>query len=102
MQLLSLIKYTNIQGQEISFRLINEIQNDCMNLGTQLGIDHATLKSLKSGHESPPEVCKDILQTWINQGDRVTWDGLLQALHDIQLKGIERHLREALNLLSQR
>ena len=96
-KLMSLIQYTDSKGQERTFRLINEVQNDCRNLGSQLGIDEATLKALKGGHDSPSEVCKEVLLTWINRGeDHVTWAGLLQALDAIQLGGIGKHLREAM------
>ena len=93
---LSLIKYTDTGGEEVSFRLISEVQNHCQDLGAELGINWATLKGLKSSHKSPPEFCKEVLQTWIERGEDVTWGRLLQALTDIQLGGIAKRLRAAI------
>ena len=93
---LSLIKYTHTGGEEVSFRLISEVQIHCQDLGAELGIDWTTLKGLKSSHKSPPEFCKEVLQTWIERGEDVTWGRLLQALTDIQLGGIAKRLRAAI------
>lgn len=99
---LSHIKYTDSQGGEISFRLILEIQNKCEKLGIELEIDSPTLSGLKSVHSTdPPEFCTAVLSTWMERGGDVTWNRLLQALQDIQLGGIEKRLRKALNGLFQ-
>ena len=96
-KLLSLIKYTDSEGEEQTFRLITDVQNKCPDLGTELGIDPATLTGIRSSLGSPSYVCKEILETWIDRGVDVTWGRLLQALHDMQLGRIEKHLREALS-----
>ena len=99
MKQLSLIKYTNSQGKEKSFRLINEIQTYCYNLGIELGIDQATLKGLKNHQEKLPDFCSEMFVKWINLGEDVTWRKLLITLTDIQLGGIAKRLRAALNAL---
>ncbi|CAI8019372.1 hypothetical protein GBAR_LOCUS11649 [Geodia barretti] len=94
---LSLITYTDSKGKKKSFRLISEVQNNCQDLGTELGIDPPILKGLQNSHGTPSDICRDILQTWIDRGVQVTWERLLQGLHDIQLGRIEKGLREALS-----
>ena len=98
---LSLIKYTGTGGEENSFRLISKVQNHCLDLGTELGIDQPTLSGLKNTHRSPPEFCKEVFQTWIDRGRNVTWESLLQALTDIQLGGVAKRLRAALDTFFQ-
>ena len=99
MELISFLMYTNSQGQEETLRLINEIQNDCQNLGTHLNIDEPTLEGFKHSHTDPVDICNEILGTWLERGgDHVTWAGLLQALNDAQLGGIAQKLTEALDL----
>ena len=96
--LLSLIKYTDSQGQDKEFRLIKNIQSDCKEVGTHLNIDEPTLEGFGCGHEDPVGICKKILRTWKKRGgDHVTWAGLLQALDDAQLGGAAQELTEALN-----
>ena len=68
-----------------------------MDIGTELGIDQATLDGFKSTHKTPSEICKSIFNIWIKRGEQVTWKKLLQVLKDLQLGGIEKDLREALS-----
>ena len=97
-KLLSLIKYTDSQGQKKEFRLITNIQNECNEVGTHLNIDESTLKGFERSHKDPVDICKEILRTWKKRGgNHVTWAGLLQALDDAQLGGIAQKLTEALN-----
>lgn len=96
MDLLYLIKYPDSQGHKEKLYLINEVQNACHNLGTQLDIDPATLDGLRNRYKDPPDFCKEVLHKWIDQGDGVSWGRLLQALDDIQLGRIAKHLRKAL------
>ena len=98
---LSLIKYTDPEGEERTFRFISEVQNNCQDLGTELGIDPPILKGLQNSHGTPSNICKEILQTWRERGVQVTWERLLQGLHDIQLGRIEKGLREALSQSSE-
>ena len=97
MRLLHLIKYTDSEGESRTFHLIMTIQNDCRQLGTQFGIDNAILNGIDG---TPVEKCERILDLWMMRGDtkeyKVTWDGLLKALEDLQLKGVAKHLRTAL------
>ena len=96
--LLSLIKYTDSQGQEKEFRLIQTIQNKCKELGTHLNIDESTLGGFERSHKYPVDICNKILGTWKERGgNHVTWAGLIQALDDAQLGGIARKLTEALD-----
>ena len=96
--LLSLIKYTDSQGQNKEFRLVTKIQNRCKEVGTHLKIDKPTLKGFECSHKYPVDICKEILETWLERGgDHVTWAGLLQALDDAQLGRAAQKLTEALN-----
>ena len=96
--LLALISYTDSHGQEKTFRLVNEIQNNCQNLGAHLNIDRSTLESFKHSLIYPVDICNEILDTWKERGgEHVTWAGLLQALDDAQLGGAAQKLTEALD-----
>ena len=99
MKLLHLIKYTDAAGESRTFHLIMKIQNDCRRLGTLLGIDNAILNGIDN-RLTPEEKCEKILDQWMMRGDsreyKVSWAGLLQALEDLQLKGVAKHLRLAL------
>ena len=100
MRLLHLIKYNDSEGNYKMFRLISEIQNSCRRLGTLLGITKATLDGFDSSL-TLEEQCEKILDLWITRGDgeySVTWAGLLQAMGDVQLRGVAKNLREALTL----
>ena len=100
MRLLQFIKYV-AKGVKKEFRLIKQIQNDCKDLGTQLGIEEPTLKGIESDSSNLEQRCKTILHKWMTRADGkypVTWAGLLQALEDVQLGGVANHLREALTL----
>ena len=97
MKLLHLIQYTDSEGESGTFRLIMTIQNDCRHLGIQFGIDTAILDGIDG---TPDKKCERILDRWLKRGDtkeyKVTWAGLLQALEDLQLKGVAKHLKIAL------
>ena len=98
MKLLRLIKYKDSDGNFEAFRLITTIQKNCIDLGTQLGIETATLRGIDD-KLSQEKMCEEILYLWIMRGDRdykVTWAGLLEALEDLQLKGVAKHLKTAL------
>ena len=98
--LLQLIKYTDSEGNSRTFRLIEKIQNDWRKLGTRLGIEKATLDGLDN-RLTQEEKCEQILDLWMKRGEgeyEVTWAGLLQALEDIQRKGIANHLQRALTM----
>ena len=100
MRLLHLIKYSDSERNYKTFRLISEIQNNCRRLGTLLGIPKATLDGFDSSL-TLEEQCEKILDLWIKRRDgeySVTWAGLLQAMEDIQLRGVAKSLREALTL----
>ena len=94
--LLSLIKFTNSEG-ELAF--IQEVQHICNTLGIRLGIDRPTIQSFyRNGRESA-HACTDILDTWIARGEGdVTWAALLEALRDVQRAGIAKHLEHVLSL----
>ena len=95
---LSLIKYTDSEGEEQKFRLITQVQNQCQDLGIELGLEPATVTGLKRSHGSSlTEFCKAVLQKWIDGGRDVTWGKLLQTLTDIEAGGSANHLRRALN-----
>ena len=101
MRQLHLIKYTDSEGNAKTFRLLEEIQNNCRVLGIVLGIEKATLFEALDKRLTPVEQCEFILSLWLMRGDgeySATWAGLLQALEDVELGGVARHLREALTL----
>ena len=102
LKLLSLMKYTDPQGEEKTFHFVTECQNNCYDLGLELDISTATINGLKSSHRNLPDFCKAILQTWMDQDDVVTWARLLQALYNIHVDGIAKKLEEALNAHYQR
>ena len=103
-KLLELIQYSDPNNNvEHKFRLIQEIQGECVDLGTHLGIDQGTLDSLKTTkhHGNSRRICSDILSTWKGRmtGDyEITWGGLLRALRDAQLNNHALHLQNALSL----
>ena len=100
-KLLHLIQYTDSEGESRAFHFIMKIQNDCRRLGIQFGIDKAILNGIDGALE---EKCERILDLWLMRGDtkeyKVTWAGLLQALEDLQLKGVAKHLRIALTRMA--
>lgn len=67
-----------------------------------LGIEKATIDGLDKRRESSEEFCENILSKWIERGEngrKVTWGGLLEALKDAQLGGAPyKNLEEALTL----
>ena len=100
MNQLQLIKYTDSEGNPRTFRLIEMIQNNWRKLGTRLGIEKATLDGFDN-RLTQEEKCEKVLDLWMMRGEReykVTWAGLLQALEDIQLKGVANHLQTALTM----
>ena len=102
LKLLSFIQYTNSEGNTVTFRLIQQIQNRCRDLGILLGINKPTLDNFERNmHHDQERVCEEILNEWITRGEgdySITWTGLLQALKDARLKTISEHLEEALTL----
>ena len=96
MKLLSLIKCT-FQGEEQEYRLIEKIQNECPQLGTQLGIEKTVIDGFDKKHLGDVKrICEDILHTWMQQGDDVTWNILLNALQDIRHTVAAKRMREFL------
>lgn len=99
------IIYTDLEGKEQSFHLIDKIQADCARLGTILGLEYNTLKGIDKEYRSDmPGFCNEILQKWITRAKgehSVTWSGLLDALKAAQLGGIATDLEKALDLFYQ-
>ena len=90
--LLQLIKYTDAHGRVHNYYFIQEIQNECMKLGTILGIDRETLVAFNK--KSDRTFCEAVLSEWMKRGEggqKVTWGGLLEALEDAQLGGSPYH-----------
>ena len=91
--LLQLIKYTDAHGRVHKYYLIQEMQNECMKLGSILGIDRETLVAFNKKSDRS-EFCEAVLSEWMKwgvEGQKVTWGGLLQALEDAQLGGDPYH-----------
>ena len=75
------IIYTDLEGEEQSFHLIDKIQADCAQLGTILGLEHSTLKGINKEYRGDmPGFCNEVLQKWITREHSVTWSGLLVAI----------------------
>ena len=99
--LLHLISYTDGSGEQKSYRLIQEIQNSCKQLGIHLGIEKATISGLKKTSDSLEEFCENILEKWIQRGENVSWGGLLKALEKAQLGEVYNNLKRALSFHSK-
>ena len=101
-RLLELIQYRDSNNVKHNFRLIREIQGECVELGTHLGIDKPTLDSFETKHRgNSKQICSDILSTWKGREDgdyEITWGGLLRGLRDAQLNNHASHLKNALTL----
>lgn len=99
------ITYTDSKGKEQNFNLITNIQTDCEELGTMLGIEQSTLNGFHSKYRGDMKIfCKAVLDIWIKrrQGKYpATWGGLVKALRDVQLGGIATKLEKALELFYQ-
>jgi len=102
MDMIQLVKYTGSDGQPKEFHLLENIQGKWRDIGTLLRIENATLDKFEHKHQGDlKEQCRDVLQTWREEGSRsekypVTWSGLLEVLKDVQLKEVARELEEAL------
>ena len=95
-KLLSLIRYTDEEGEPATFELITEIQNKCGPIGTQLGIDDPIIKGLREEHRNSADVCREILIKWRDRGVDVTWARLLGVLRDLKHKRVADILEMAL------
>ena len=101
--LLVLIQYRDSNNKEVEFRLIQEIQGKCSDLGTYLGIDRGTMDGIIAEHSGSGKfkrICSDILRTWKDRMSGkydITWGGLLSALRDTgDLRGAASQLEKAL------
>ena len=96
LQLLYHMTYTDSRRQKETFNFISEAQNDCDDLGIQLDINPTIIEGFEG---KPSDICREILQRWINQGgEKVTWGRLLEALDRVQQLGrVAKRLREALD-----
>ena len=98
--LLHLISYTDGSGEQKSYRLIQEIQNSCDQLGIHLGIEKAIIGGLEKTRDSLEKFCENILEKWIQRG-KASWGGLLKALEDAQLGEVYNNLKRALSFHSK-
>ena len=96
MKLLSLITFTDSEGEKARFELITEIQTHCEDIGIQLGIDGPTIEGLHEVSNRPAEFCRKILSKWRERGEEVTWENLLKVLDDLQLRRVANKLKIAL------
>lgn len=98
---LDLIKYKDSKGEKtLNFRLLQEIQLNYRAIGTQLGIKKQSLVAYEKKHDYDPiEVCLEIFHFWSTAGlDKYpyNWGSIMILLEDVQMKGIAKKLRKAL------
>ena len=92
-KLLSLITYTNSEGEKARFELITEIQTYCEDIGIQLGIN---VEGPRAESKGLADFCRRIFNTWRDRFKEATWEKLLKVLDDLQLGGIANKLKIAL------
>ena len=95
-KLLSLITFTNSEGEKATFQLITEIQTHCEDIGIQLDIDSPTIEGLHKEYKSPADICQKILTNWRDRNKDVTWEKLLKVLDELKLGRIAKKLKIAL------
>lgn len=83
--------------EQKKYYFIQEIQNDCKRLGTQLNIEIATIRGFETRSDSVPDLCERVLSEWIKRGKNATWGELLKAMKDIKHGRAYVKLKEALS-----
>lgn len=98
---LELIKYKDSKEGKKSFRLLQEIQKSCKTIGTQLGIGKPSLDGYEKTHDKDPiEMCLQVFYFWSTAGlddYPYTWGSIVEMLKDVQLNGIAKKLKKALD-----
>jgi hypothetical protein len=98
---LEFFKYRDSNGDVKKFRPLQLIQQKCREIGTQLGINKATLSGYERRHSGEPiDLCLEVFNYWSASGSDdypYTWGSIVEMLEDVQLKGIATKLENALS-----
>ena len=98
---LTLIKWSDEQGQTQRFYLIEKIAYKWRTLGEILGFDFSKLETLATDHQNnSEECCRAVLGEWLGNPPPdypTTWQGLLELLKDGKLGEVVSQLKSALD-----
>ena len=101
---LSLIKWTDEQGQKQTFSLIDRVHVKWRKFGTILGIPVHKKDGWDLKYHRDAEQCwKKTMDYWLKKKSLeypVTWEGLDTMLLDLGLEGVAKDLKEAVATFS--
>ena len=105
MKNLTLIKWKDLQGKQHKLRIVQSICPKWRTIGNLLDISDPVLESMLSQYRGDlEECCYAVMRQWLDNGSPgypVTWEGILELLHDIDCSQVSEKLRDALNLNTQ-
>lgn len=98
---LEFFKYRDSDGEMKRFRLLQQIQQKCRAIGTQLGIGKASLDSYVRKHPGEAiDLCLEVFDYWSMEGSEeypYNWGSIVTMLEDVQMTGIGKKLKKALS-----
>ena len=100
---LTLLNYTDQNGQSQSLRLKAELSRRWQEIGDLLGLSIPRLNSISKCHSDPLDCCREILAAWFEMGGgeryKLSWEGFMRLLADLQLNTMSKKLELALKQL---
>ena len=97
---LSLLKWTDSNGQPQELRLLDELSARWQEVGDLLELSPSRLDGIEVQRRCDARMCcRDVLLDWLKMDEgsySVNWDGMLCLLKDMKLSALARILQEAL------
>jgi len=104
-QNLTLLKWTDSNGQDHSLKLKNAISPKWREVGDLLGVDSSRLDGIHMHRGGDVQLCcRDVLLEWLQMKETsysVNWEGFLVLLKDIELNSTAMKLQEALTYIEK-
>ena len=105
MQQLTLLKWTDRDGQRHRLRLRDRISSRWREVGDLLGVDSSRQDSIHMDCGRDVKLCcRAVLLDWLQMEEPsypTNWEGLLVLLEDLELHNIAKKLKEALNCIGK-
>ena len=103
---LTLIKWTDEQGEKQRIRIIEETSMKWRIIGDILNISQSKLSGYKEQYHHDNELCcREVLRFWLDGKESpqypVTWDGLYELLDDVALGALAEKLSTTLKHLQK-
>ena len=102
---LTVLKWTDSDGQKHSLRLRNEMSSRWRDVGDLLEVESSHMEGMDTHHRGDVRLCcRNVLVDWMQMEEPsypTNWEGLLLLLEDLELNQMAKKLKIALDFIKK-